>query len=337
MSVDRTLPEEVTANSAFIQGRLPLAGRAFLDPLEQVAVWGETWGANSEVGRLRHAIVRRPGSEFDAVDVSLWDDHLGAAFDPAGRWWWLSKEPPNLDRMQAQHDNLVRTLEGFGIRTTVLSPLEGLYSKSIYMRDPFITVKGGAIVGRLAPQMRRGEEASVTKALAGLGMPILGTIVGRGMVEGGTFSLIRPDLALYATSVRCNQEGAEQLASILGYLGIRLITLPVSGFEFHLDGSFAMIDVDRALIVAEITPHWLPELLRENGIHPIWVPLDQKWAINGLTIEPGHYLMSNTASAAAEKLDRLGIRITTIDYDAIELNGGGIHCSTNELLRDDVD
>lgn len=336
MTLDRTLPENVTGNSAFIQGRLPLARREFTDPGELTAVWGQEWGSDSEVGRLRHVVLRRPGHEFDAVDVSLWDDQLGAAFDPEGRWWWLSKEPPNLRRMQEQHDNLVATLQAFGVTTTVLPPLEDLYSKSIYMRDPFVTIRGGAIMGRLAPQMRRGEEAHVMRALADLGVPILGTITGTGMVEGGTFAMITLDTALFATSVRCNEAGAAQLADFLKYFGISLITLPVSGFEFHLDGSFAMIDVDRALVVAEITPHWLPDLLRERGISPIWVPVNQKWAINSLVIEPGHVLMSNSAPRMAETLDRLGVRVTTIDYDAVELNGGGIHCSTNELVRDSI-
>ena len=38
--------------------------------------------------------------------------------------------------------------------------------KSIYIRDSCIAVKGGAIVTRLGPKVRRGEEAPVTETLA---------------------------------------------------------------------------------------------------------------------------------------------------------------------------
>lgn len=336
MHVRQALPEELTSNSAYIQGRNPLGLDDFSDPAEQRRVWGAEWGASTEVGQLRRVALRRPGHEFDAIDPGLWDERLGASFDPEGRWYWIQRQGPDLARMQEQHDNLVQTLRGFGVQTDVLAPLPGVFTKSIYLRDPLITIKGGAVIGRLAPQMRRGEEASVTRFIAQTGMPILGTIAGRGFMEGGSFVKLSPTLALYGTSVRCNETGAAQLADILKHHGIELITVPLSGFEFHLDGTLAMIDVDRALLSPESAPHWLPDLLREKGIQPIWVAPDEGWALNGLAISPGNLLLSNTAVRTAEKLEAIGVKVTLIDYDAVQANGGGIHCSTMELVRDDV-
>ena len=38
-----------------------------------------------------------------------------------------------------------------------------------------------------------------------------------------------------------------------------------------------------------------------------------------------------------EELDRQGVEIITQPYDKVQLNGGGIHCSTCPLIRDSVD
>ncbi|WP_416976025.1 hypothetical protein, partial [Streptomyces sp. 4F14] len=132
---------------------------------------------------------------------------LGVAFDPDDMGYWYSDKAPDLTRMQLQHDNLVATLQGHGIQTEVLDPLPGKFTKSIYTRDPLVNVKGGAIITRLAPVMRRGEEAHVTKTIAGLGMPVLGTITGNGFVEGGSLVKLTNKVALYGTGIRCNREG----------------------------------------------------------------------------------------------------------------------------------
>lgn len=332
----RTLPDRYTSNAAFVQGRVAFATRPFHDPDELRDVWGDAWGASTDVGRLRRVMLRRPGPEFDAIDLDRFDAEVGAAFDPDDRWYWCSSQPPDLAKMQRQHDQLVAVLQGFGVRTDVLDPLPGLYTKSIYMRDPLITVKGGAIIGRLAATMRRGEEAFVTRTVAGFGTPILGTITGTGVVEGGSLAKISPTVALFGTSIRCNDEGASQLADLLRHQGITLIPVPISGFGFHIDGAMAMIDVDRALVLPGKVPHWLPDLLREHGISPIWVPEHEEWGVNGITIEPGHMLMSASAPRTAEILESIGVRVDVVDYDAIEANGGGVHCSTMELIRDDI-
>jgi N-dimethylarginine dimethylaminohydrolase len=38
----------------------------------------------------------------------------------------------------------------------------------------------------------------------------------------------------------------------------------------------------------------------------------------------------------AEALDRQNITVLPIDYECVELGGGGIHCSTAPLARDPI-
>lgn len=318
----------------FVQTRVALDTRPFLDPDGYLSTWGGPWGATDETGVLASVLLRRPGREFDQVDPSLWDDDLGAAFDPDDQWYWLSRTPPDLVRMQQQHDGLVAALSGLGVQTHVLEPIsERPFSKSIYVRDPLVMVPGGAVICRLAAKMRRGEERHLTRSLAERGVPILGTIVGSGLVEGGSFCRITPTVSLFGTGRRGNTEGAAQLREILARVGVTLIEVPLSGFSIHIDGGLAMLAPDLALVFPERNPYWLPDLLREHGITPVWGHPSEPWAANLLPINPGHVLMSSSSPRTEDALDKLGITVTTVDYDAVQANGGGVHCSTQELFR----
>lgn len=314
----------------------PLAEPAFEVPEERERVWGRRWGANSEVGRLRAVLMRRPGPELEAISADGWDPHLGALVDPNGGWYWESEQPPNLPLVQEQYEGLVDALAAKGVDVHFADAAPARFSKAMYTRDPVVIVPGGAVVGRLAPAMRRGEEATVTQAIAAVGMPILRTIVGSGLVEGGSFAKLTPTVAVFGTSIRCNDEGARQLEDALRYLGIELIVVPMAGFCIHLDGAFAMVDVDKALVHAADLPYWFLTRLGELGIETIWCHPDELWAINSLALEPGHVLMSDGHPYTAERLQRRGVEVTLVPYDEIEKNGGGIHCSTTELVRDDV-
>jgi N-dimethylarginine dimethylaminohydrolase len=312
----------------------PVAEPPFSDPSELEHVWGRAWGAHDEVGRLRVVLVRRPGPEFRQIDAGAWNPAAQALVDPAGGWYWTSRTPPDLDRIREQHDGLIAALRTDGVEVVTMDALGGRFVKSVYTRDPLTTVPGGAIVGRLAPAMRRGEELSVLRELGRLGVPVLRTIVGRGMFEGGSFVKLRPGLAAFGTSIRCNEEAAEQLRETLRWLGIELLTVPLSGYSIHLDGHLAMLAPDKALVNAPGLPFWFLERLRELEIEVVHRHPDERWAVNCLVLRPGRVLMSDDCARTAERLERRGIEVIPLPYDEIQKNGGGIHCSTMELLRE---
>ena len=76
--------------------------------------------------------------------------------------------------------------------------------------------------------------------------------------------------------------------------------------------------------------------MSELGIEPIWCHPDELWAINSLALSPGRVLMCDRYPYTAELLERRGVEVVRIPYDEIQKNGGGIHCSTMELIREDV-
>jgi N-dimethylarginine dimethylaminohydrolase len=312
----------------------PVAEPPFEDPAELERVWGERWGSADEVGVLRSVLMRRPGRELEQIRADAWNPGARALVDPDGGWYWESEEPPDLALVSQQHDGLVAALEGEGVEVHFAEPLEARFTKAMYTRDPLVSVPGGIVVGRLAPLMRRGEERSITQVVGALGVPILRTITGTGLLEGGSFAKLTPHVAVFGTSIRCNDEAASQLAEVLERLGVELIVVPMCGYSIHLDGHFAMVDVDKALVDPTGLPHWFLDRLGELGIEGIWCHPDEPWAINALAVRPGRVLMSDGNPRTAERVERRGLEVVVVPYDEIEKNGGGIHCSTMELRRD---
>ena len=300
---------------------------------ELTTVWGAEWGAWDEVGPLRRVLVRPPSS-LELVRGDAWDEEAQALVDPGGRWYWTDREPPDLGKVAAQHDGLVRTLRDEGAEVVVAEPMGNGFVKSVYVRDPLVTVPGGAVIGRMAVRMRRGEEPDITRIVAAQGMPILATLTGTATMEGGSFVKIAPGVAAFGTSIRCNDEAARQLKEVLARIGWELIVVPLPGYTIHLDLHLAMVDRDRALVDAAGLPFWFLEDLKARGIQAIHADPSEAWGLNALCLRPGRVLMAQGSPRTGERLAAAGVEVVTVPYDEIHKNGGGVHCSTMELIRE---
>lgn len=305
---------------------------------QQVKVWGREWGCDNDVGQIRLVLMHRPGPEMSVIDPKKKIEAIGTYGDVERGWYWQSEEIPPISELQKQHDTLAQTLRDEGVEVVYLdsSPADGI--KSVYTRDSSFAVKGGAIVGRMARRIRRGEEAHVTKTLANLGMPILRTVSGTGLAEGGSFAWLNSKTAVIGRSICVNEEGSRQVAEVLAAQGVELIRVDLGGYDIHIDGSLTMIDVDLAIVNPMGLPYWFLEKLRELKIRTIEItPQDSFWVVNCLAVRPGRVIMPRGISnRTMDALVKHGIDVIQIDYDKVALNGGGIHCSTCPLVRDSV-
>jgi N-dimethylarginine dimethylaminohydrolase len=303
----------------------------FHDEVE--AVWGAPWGAHDEVGPLRRVLVRPPSS-LELIRADAWDEEAQALVDPEGGWYWTDRDPPDLEKVAAQHDGLIQTLKTEGADVVVAPPMGNGFVKSVYTRDPLITVPGGAVILRMAVRMRRGEEPDITRAVAAEGLPILATLTGTATAEGGSFVKLAPGVAAFGTSIRCNDEGARQLTEIMARIGWELIVVPLPGYTIHLDLHLAMVDTHKALVDAPGLPFWFLEELERRGIELIHADPSEAWGLNALCLKPGRLLMAEGSPRSVERLNQAGVEVVTIPYDEIHKNGGGVHCSTMELIRE---
>jgi N-dimethylarginine dimethylaminohydrolase len=303
----------------------------------QELVWGRQWGCSNDVGQIRVILMHRPGEEVRLVTKENYLPEIGSFGDPAKGWYWRGTQPPDLPKMRAHHDGLANALRREGAQVEYLEEVPMRQHKSVSTRDSVVAVKGGAIVCRLATPYRRGEELAVTRKLAKLGMPILRTVQGTGIFEGGSFAWLNERTAVVGLSVRVNEEGTRQVEEVLRTQGVELLRLHLTGYRQHIDGVLVMVDVDKVLINPTITPYWFIEKLRELKIKAIELhPDDHPFTINCLAIRPGKVLMSEASNWTIDHLHKEHIEVVTIDYEAVYRGGGGIHCSTAPLIRDPV-
>jgi N-dimethylarginine dimethylaminohydrolase len=232
---------------------------------------------------------------------------------------------------------LVDALEAEEVEVAFLEhPLPNM-TKSVYTRDQAIIVKGGAIICRFGIQYRQGEELTITKTLAKFGMPILHTVHGTGLMEGGSFLWLNEVTAAVAIGHRSNMEGARQVAEVLERQGVELLFVDNLGYGLHIDGSMVMVDVDLAVAFTHELPWWFCEKVKELGIKIVYADLrDGAFGVNCLAVRPGKVIMSSHAERTAERLRKTGTEVVLIDYNEFHKGGGGVHCSTLPLIRDEV-
>ncbi len=318
----------------------PQAEPGFEDEAMQERVWGRRWGVRNDVGQIRLCLVHRPGPEIEIMAADKYDPKIEALIDDSEQWYFRSDRGASLQQMQAEHDGLVAALEEEGVEVVYMegSPRD---PKATFTRDVGIVIKGGIIISRMGPvgnapgTGRRGEERFAMKQVVELGMPVVRTIHGTGLFEGGSFCWLDEKHAAVGMSYRQNEEGVRQIEEVLTVLGAEVIRIPLVGHSLHLDACIVMVDHDVALIRIARLPYWFLDTLAELGIRAVEVdPRDNNMTTNCLAVAPGKVIMCAGSDRTAEKFDNLGITVKQIPYDEIHKNGGGIHCSTLPLIRD---
>lgn len=313
----------------------------FEDPEMQERVWGRRWGVFNDVGTLKMVLVHRPGDEIKVMVEKKYDPNVEAIIDDNEQWYWRGEKAPNLEKMQKEHDQMVEVLQKEGVEVVYVegSPRD---PKAMFTRDNGVAIGGGIIISRMGPvgkepgTGRRGEEAFVARKVVELGMPILRTIHGSGLFEGGSFALVNESNAVIGLSYRQNEEAARQIEEVLKVQGVNLIRIPLTGHSLHIDGAIVMVSHDLALVNVTRLPYWFLDKLKELKIHCVDIHHADDWAvINCLAVKPGKVLLAiNNGEGTAERLGKHSVEVVPIDYSECQKNGGGIHCSTLPLIRE---
>jgi len=301
---------------------------AFEEELEKY--WGRRWWVDSEFGRLRAVLVHRPGDELKLVD------------DPI-KWLWDGI--PNLEKAVEEHDELVRILEEEGVKVYYLDKRSDR-PKLYFMRDPAVIVRGGAIIGRMSLEIRRGEERLVAERLIEIGVPILRTIHGYGWFEGGNLMFLDKSTVLIGEGLRTNEEGIDQVSTVLEVLGYEeVITVPIPGYlnyfpmgYVHLDVGLNFPDHEIAVVYPEAIPYNLIWELKNRGFKLIEVPREEalKMATNFLAVRPGRVIAAAGNNKTRRLLESEGIDVIEVKIDELMKGGGGVRCMTMPLVRDEV-
>jgi dimethylargininase len=280
------------------------------------------WGAQSMVAPLREVLVKSPGAAFG-----------GAFDDPAVGFL----RPVDLDRARREHDGLVVTLHGLGAFVHVLDA-ETDDPDLVYVFDPMLVADGGAIPLRPGKPNRMGEPAVLEAWTSARGIPTLGRIEAPGTVEGGDTFWLRPDLLVVGRTLRTNDAGARQLASIVGG-DVRTFDVPYwkgPAELVHLLSVISPVADDLAVVFLPLLPAGLHELLADLGVRLVEVPEEEYPTLgcNVLAVRPGVVVVAEGNGVTRRRLEAAGCEVHAVPLGEVGQNGsGGVTCLTRPLLR----
>lgn len=292
---------------------------------DMAEAWGE-WGVSSECGRLHAVLLRRPGPELDAIE-DFDAVQMRAGLDP--------------DLARRQHDALAAAYRACGVE--VYYAERGRIDKpnSMFVRDLMLMTPEGAIVTRPASTVRAGEERLVAEALARAGVPILMTVHGGGTFEGADVAWVDRDLCFLAEGLRTNEEGANQVERMLREIGVRdVVRVGLPYGAMHLDGLLSLVDRDLAVVWPRRTPFKVVQTLRARGFRFIEVEDEAETQaclpMNGVAVAPGEIVVPAGGTTMLARYAEAGVVCHVVEVGELIKAGGGIHCMTGFLKRDDL-
>jgi N-dimethylarginine dimethylaminohydrolase len=271
---------------------------------------------------LRDILVKRPAEAF------------ASAFDEPVHGF---RHAVDIAVARREHDAFVDLLVRLGVTVHVLDA-EMPSPDLVYLFDPLLIGDRGAIPLRSGKASRQGEEAVVEAWTSGHGIPTIGRVEPPGTVDGGDTFWLRSDLFCIGRSLRTNDVGARQLATIVGG-DVRTFDLPYWGGAeelVHLLSVISPLADDLAVVYLRLLPSGLHELLREIGIRLVPIPEEEypTLACNILAVRPGVLVAVDGNPRTRRALEALGCEVHVFPGREICLNGsGGPTCLTRPILR----
>ncbi|MGH9174349.1 MAG: dimethylarginine dimethylaminohydrolase family protein [Vicinamibacterales bacterium] len=292
---------------------------------EDMPTWWGDWGSSSECGRLHAVLLRRPGPELDNIEdydaVQMRADLL-----------------PDVAR--AQHDGLADAYEANGVSVYYVENGRIDKPNSFFIRDLMLMTPEGAIITRPASTVRAGEERYVAEALGRLGVPILMSVHGSGTFEGADVMWVDENLCFLAEGLRTNSEGANQVEGVLREIGVReVVRVQLPWGAMHLDGMLNFADRDLAVVWPRRTPYPIVRTLQQRGVRILEVIDDveahEQLPLNFVALAPGKILMPHGGERMKARYQEAGVECIEVDVSELIKAGGGIHCMSGFLKRDE--
>lgn len=227
----------------------------------------------------------------------------------------LARLPIDLDRARHQHAAYEDALRSLGAQV-IRAPVADDLPDAVFIEDTAVVLDEVAVITRPGAESRRREPAPVAAILSEF-RP-LQHIQPPATLDGG--DVLRVGRTIYVgLSSRTNQAGMEELASLAGVFGYRVVPVPVTGC-LHLKS--AVSQVDERLVL--LNPRWVP-VESFSGLEHLAVAEDEPGAANalragGAVVYPDHY------PSTAGRLARHGIQVVTVPSDELAKAEGGVTC-----------
>ena len=169
----------------------------------------QNFGAQNMVATIKRVLMKKPQPFMSKVNPQ--------------KWHYIA--PLNQRLINENYNEFYQIIKNSGaeiIELQMIDENEELCD-SIFTHDPSLVLNEGAIVLNMGKQLRKKETLAHRKLYESLDIPIVGSIIDEGTVEGGDCLWINDATLLVGEGYRTNKAGIEQLDEMLKLYNIQLI------------------------------------------------------------------------------------------------------------------
>ena len=128
---------------------------------------------------------------------------------------------------------------------------------------------------------------------------------------------------------------------MLREIGVRdVVRVGLPYGAMHLDGLLALVDRDLAVVWPRRTPFKVVQTLRARGFRFIEVEDEAETQaclpMNGVAVAPGEIVVPAGGTTMLARYAEAGVVCHVVEVGELIKAGGGIHCMTGFLKRDDL-
>jgi N-dimethylarginine dimethylaminohydrolase len=259
--------------------------------------------------------------------------------EDAARWrecGW--RAAPDHAAAAAEHEVFAGLLEEGGAEV-VISRHDAGNPDAIYVYDPVLVGREGAVLLRPGKEGRRTEPPALAATLEAAGVPLAGELAEPVVAEGGDTLWLDETTLLVGIGYRTNEAAVGALTAAFPGVEVLAFDLPHwngAGEVMHLMSFISPLDSDLALVYPRLAPVRLMSLLAERGISILEVP-DEEFESQGsnvLALGPRRALALDGNPETRRRMERAGVDVVVYRGDEISRKGdGGPTCLTRPLLR----
>ena len=286
--------------------------------------------AHSEFGKLKTVFIKKASAAF------INEEHINQHWESLN---YLGK--PDMTQALVEYDAFENILKEHGAEVLYFPEDDLVNMDSIYCRDAAIATSHGMIICNMGKDGRKKEPAAQARAYAEQGIPVLGTIIAPGTIEGGDVAWLDATTLAVGNTYRTNEAGIQQLKELLHPIGVKVITADMPHYKgpsdvFHLMSVLSPVDNNLAVVYSPLMPIAFRNELIHRNFQLIEVPENEfeSMGCNVLALAPRDCLMVTGNSQTIRILKDNGCHVSVYCGDDISLKGGGgPTCLTRPLER----
>lgn len=287
------------------------------------------YAIDSEYMPLKAVLLYKPGREIETVEV------------PEEVLYERKIEYEKMDKEYRQIIKLYRKLNinvHFIDATKINGGDNNYLFNLMYARDLLFMTPEGAILSRMAYDVRRQEVKYAKRALEKKEIPIKTAIKDDNTLEGADALWVNKKLIVVGTGNRTNEGGFRQIKEELERQGIDCISVSVPRGIQHLLGVLQFVDCAKALVRVDLVAKDVIDVLQQHKIKVVAIQeteeVKNKQAMNIVTIAPGKIIMAAGCPQTKTIYERAGIEIAAeVEITQLINGGGGLACATGILSR----